>query len=167
MGGRAAQNGADDEKPKGQVMGFDILGNQPKNQPGAEFLVGSFWWHILAEVVQHFAPEIAKRCRSHEHIYRGLSHPFDEDEAPAERAKHWHYNDWYGLDGESARELGRVLRARIDDCAIYELVGVLLNPHDIAATEEGWTEREFAEGLIKQIEGFITFLNASDGFVIG
>jgi hypothetical protein len=31
----------------------------------------------------------------------------------AKRCRYWHSNDWDGLDGQSARELGRVLRARV------------------------------------------------------
>ena len=71
-------------------MGIDVYGNRPKNQRGKYFGLNSAGWHPLATYICEVAPKITAKCR------------------------HWHSNDFDGLNGDDSILLADLLQKEID-----------------------------------------------------
>jgi len=69
-------------------MGMDVYGNKPKNQRGKYFGLNSAGWHPLATYMCEVAPKITAKCR------------------------HWHSNDFDGLNAEDSLQLPTSCRRR-------------------------------------------------------
>jgi hypothetical protein len=135
-------------------MGFDIV-----NGIGP-FPVGRYWWRILADYARHIAPSITAACR------------------------HWYTNDGDGLTEDHARQLGAELQRSVDNCSIDDYArqlfallcqensvpdwvefddGELFDHRKRARHEQ---ERLIVNEFIGEVQRFIEFLLACDGFEI-
>ncbi|WP_024506580.1 hypothetical protein [Bradyrhizobium sp. ARR65] len=139
-------------------MGFDIVGGGGGG--GGAFPVGRFWWVTLADYSHHVAPSIAAACR------------------------YWYSNDEDGLDADQARQLGAELQRSVDNCVVdayareyfaylrkennlpdfpqYDESDVFL-PRKLTTHEQ---ERVFVNEFVAEVQRFIEFLLACDGFAI-
>jgi len=66
-------------------MGMAVCGNNPSSKTGEYFEAAGLLWLPLAQISQHFAPEVCAAC------------------------KYWDSNDGDGLDADGARRLAVAL----------------------------------------------------------
>jgi hypothetical protein len=134
-------------------MGFDIMSDRDR------FPVGTYWWVMIADYCHHIAPSLTASCR------------------------HWYTNDGDGFNAIQARELAAVLQGSIDECRIdnyarrlasgrsdvqlqddsEEIDRVLFGQRTLPRHEQEW---RFANKFVNQVQRFIDFLLASNGFEI-
>jgi hypothetical protein len=135
-------------------MGFDIVGAR------SDFPVGTYWWVTIADYCHQVAPRISASCSQ------------------------WYTNDGDGLKADQARELAAILQGSIDECriddyarglssglsnvqlreAVEDSLNVeLFGGHNLARHEQ---ERKFSNEFVSQVQRFIAFLFASNGFEI-
>jgi hypothetical protein len=132
-------------------MGFDIVSS--RNQ----FPVARLWWGILADYSRHTAPSVAEKCR------------------------YWYSNDGDGLNAAQARQLGGELQRSVDDCRIdayaRQYFALMRTEPDCALQHNVFVsdcrdlptheqERRFVDEFVSEVQRFIEFLLACDGFAI-
>ncbi|MFK4525725.1 hypothetical protein ABIF90_003706 [Bradyrhizobium japonicum] len=136
-------------------MGFDIVNSASNDQ----FPVGKYWWVTLADYSRYIAPSVTAACR------------------------YWYTNNGDGLNADQAHKLGAELQRSVDDCTIYayaqQLFGVLCKersvPDFVQFDQSDFTprefpkheqERRFVNEFVSEVQRFIEFLLACDGFEI-
>lgn len=132
-------------------MGLEIVGYNNNEQ----WPVTNYWWCRHIDYSHHVAPTIAAACR------------------------HWCTSDGDGLNAHQARKLAAELQRSIDDLRIDEYVRqlfpVLLNHNQLPCLvnfqdelfeKEKPDERRFVDEFVRQVQCFIEFLLACDGFAI-
>jgi hypothetical protein len=134
-------------------MGVDVVGNST-----GWWRVAQYWWVTLADYSRHIAPNITAACR------------------------HSHTSDRDGLNADQARKLGAELQRSVDDCSIdsyarqlfaglfkKKSLPVLANleldfgRRELPGHEQ---ERRFVNEFVSEVQRFIDFLLACEGFRI-
>ncbi|MCB1460754.1 MAG: hypothetical protein KDJ48_16105 [Nitratireductor sp.] len=124
-------------------MGMDVYGQNPARSEGEYFRRNVWSWHPLADLCNDLAPQICRQC---------------ED---------WHSNGGYGLDGEAAKVLGQLLKAKLVDGSISAYIearerSLAALPDEVCSSCQDKQERQDRAALAgrRTEQVFLDFLNA-------